>query len=1627
MDCEFSEAGDFPTGSYKDRLVGEIPGAFLHAFGLDPSSTVLGEIEEEEDEILEDVQEVIDGIANVKLSKNTKVRIRSKWTHSLIIKVFGRSVGFHFLHSRIMGLWKPAGRLDCVDLGHEFFLIRFGLVEDFDRVLQNGPWFIGEHYLTIRPWQPNFKPSTANCSSVAVWARLPELPIEYYEESVLRSIGSAIGPVLKIDAQTATESRGRYARICVQVNLDNPLIRAVRLDKFYQSVIYEGLHLLCFSCGRLGHRKGNCPYSIKEPTQAPVEEVVVLEVDKDDELAGNIENDYGPWSIVQRPTAQDLPVTISLQTRKNVCQPITPNFSFVSTAVTTPKLETQHLPKSFSSPRVSDSLNGKRSSSLPKEKQKNTEMASSSQQVWGILLRGKIMEVPPMMLDHIRATPTATLGWYDQELMTAWKYIFPLTKESRVLGLLPFFRSGVATVGKPLVGVLDGPTSTKTGEYTSVEDATVNISGASLVRIKSLRRRSQKGEFFLICQREMSMGIMEHTVTMMKGDGATKRFLKEMGWSLMEQMRSLPQIDECPTPNLSLIMNIILWNCRGALNPNFRRSIADLVSCHSPSLLIVTETRVGGDRAKEITDTLPFDGAIHADTIGYAGGLWLLWNSAVVDVSVLAATEQEIHAVVKVRSSNFSWLLSAIYASPRFLERKVLWDNLSQVASLHNLPWLLAGDFNEVLSSEDKFGGLPVNLRRSQLFSNCLNNCGMMDLGFHGPRFTCRSGSLILPSQRLSNNSWDVVLPLESNIIEFTEAVMKWNKDVFGNIFWKKKNLTARLRGIQSSLAEEEFWSVKSRYNWLIQGDRNTAFFHSSTLVRRKRNRILSIKDNMVLQEVYGVSTTGKLVSSEGDSLTLSQPISSSEVKVVLWSMKPFKAPGPDGLHAGKFRPIGLCNTIYKVVTKIIVLRLRPLLDALISPLQTAFVPGRKGIDNMIIVQELVHSLSLKKGLAGFVAIKIDLEKAYDRIEWQFIRDMLNLFKVPNFLSNVIMSCVSTSSISVLLNGGKLESFLPSRAARNGPAFSHLFFADDLVLFAKADRKNCQSIKEVLETFCDLSGQKVNSCKSKAYFSPNVNPDQRRELCSVLGIDSTPNLGKYLGFPIKHSGSSGHDFDFIIDRMQTKLTGWKAKLLSMAGRVILTQAVTSAIPSYVMQGIMLPAKILNSIDRVNDRVNRNFIWGSSDLNKKLHLVSWRKITRPKSEGGLGIMAAKPKNLALAAKLCWRFKSKPNAFWAKVLGCKYLFGARPRKHAFSKTWSTIRKGEDICTLGSRWLIGSNCTLNFWSDKWLKWLTSGDLRGLIFGPLNLGEELLCINNIYEDDGILAWHLHRLSFVIPYHLELLIKATPIRRNSVGGNELIWNSTSDGNFNSKDAYLLALGSNAENSVFSHNWIWKLNILPKIQLMLWKCAHLSLPVRNVLVRRKIILDPLCEICQESEETILHVFRDCHVAHSFWLDAGLSPSNSFFLGSNCMDWGLMLAYLLQTPFSLAQIAWIGLMPMLVINPRSLASSLLGISSFFLAFGTYGYNVIRSPILMPIRWEKPSPGWVKLNTDGSSLVNLGIAGSGGLIRNSDGDWIMGFVRNIGTTGSVGSRVMGFKRWSFSMCSTTAASCRDRIRC
>ena len=219
--------------SYKDSLVGDIPRAYEQAFKFSKDW-------EEGYESEAEMEPLTEGMAEVKLSKETKARIKTPWLKALIVKVYGRSIGFHYLTFKLNALWKPTAKMDYVTLGKSFFLIRFSSSDDFDKVLQGGPWFIGEYFLAIQPWEPYFKAFEAKLMSVAVWVRFHELPIEFYDASVLKEIGSVIGPVLRIDSYTASETGGGYARLCVQIDLDKPLISSLwvgrLVQKFYMKV-----------------------------------------------------------------------------------------------------------------------------------------------------------------------------------------------------------------------------------------------------------------------------------------------------------------------------------------------------------------------------------------------------------------------------------------------------------------------------------------------------------------------------------------------------------------------------------------------------------------------------------------------------------------------------------------------------------------------------------------------------------------------------------------------------------------------------------------------------------------------------------------------------------------------------------------------------------------------------------------------------------------------------------------------------------------------------------------------------------------------------------------------------------------------------------------------------------------------------------------------------------------------------------------------------------------------------------------------------------------------------------------------------------------------------------------------
>jgi hypothetical protein len=213
-----------------------------------------------------------------------------------------------------------------------------------------------------------------------------------------------------------------------------------------------------------------------------------------------------------------------------------------------------------------------------------------------------------------------------------------------------------------------------------------------------------------------------------------------------------------------------------------------------------------------------------------------------------------------------------------------------------------------------------------------------------------------------------------------------------------------------------------------------------------------------------------------------------------------------------QYRPISLCNIFYKIISKILATRLKFYLPKIISPLQSAFVPNRNIQDNTILAHELLHFFKSTRGNGGFMFLKMDMEKAFDRMEWPFILSIMEKLGFSSTWISWIGLCISSTSFSIILNGSLFGNFSPERGLRQGDPLSpflfilevevfsrlmfkeerngsikglriarnvapihHLFFADDLLIFGKASVAEATSIKNCLDKYCKWLGQQINT------------------------------------------------------------------------------------------------------------------------------------------------------------------------------------------------------------------------------------------------------------------------------------------------------------------------------------------------------------------------------------------------------------------------------------------------------------------------------------------------------------------------------------------------------------------------
>jgi hypothetical protein len=283
------------------------------------------------------------------------------------------------------------------------------------------------------------------------------------------------------------------------------------------------------------------------------------------------------------------------------------------------------------------------------------------------------------------------------------------------------------------------------------------------------------------------------------------------------------------------------------------------------------------------------------------------------------------------------------------------------------------------------------------------------------------------------------------------------------------------------------------------------------------------------------------------------------------------KVANPEDL--GPFRPISLCNVIYKITSKVLANRLKVILLEIISEEQSTFVPGRLITDNIITTYECLHFMKSKRqSELRCCALKLDMKKAYDRVEWSYLKAIMCKLGFHRLWVDKVMRLVTSVSFFVLLNGDRLDSFQPSRGIRQGdpispylfliaaeglscllksrhessalkgtkvaesaPTVNHLLFADDSLLFFRADGEGARVVKEVFSLYCDASGQQVNLDKCSIHFAKGVRQVIRDEIKNTLNVQSEVLSAKYLGMPSNVGIATYGTFKYLKDRVWNKV------------------------------------------------------------------------------------------------------------------------------------------------------------------------------------------------------------------------------------------------------------------------------------------------------------------------------------------------------------------------------------------------------------------------------------------------------------------------------------------------------------
>ncbi|KAL3652392.1 hypothetical protein CASFOL_002073 [Castilleja foliolosa] len=719
----------------------------------------------------------------------------------------------------------------------------------------------------------------------------------------------------------------------------------------------------------------------------------------------------------------------------------------------------------------------------------------------------------------------------------------------------------------------------------------------------------------------------------------------------------------------------------------------------------------------------------------------------------------------------------------------------------------------------------------------------------------------------------------------------------------------------------------------------------------------------------------------------------------------------------GDYRPISLSNFSSKIISKVLASRLGTMLPKIVDLTQNGFIKGRSIHESIALVQELIQSID-KKTFGGNIVMKVDISKAYDRMEWRFVIRALRSLGFAEKVVDLIYRLISAVSYTISVQGNLHGMIKATRGLKQGDPLSpmifilaqqifsygltklhdnkqmmhydmgprvekvtHLLYADDMLLFFNGGQKTIKNLKILIDKYALSSGQMISYDKSSIYCSKHItstriNNIKSRLQCKVGSLPFT-----YLGSPIFKGYGKVSYFEELIHKIVQRLESWRGKFLSFAGKITLLKAVLSSLPIHILSATVVPKKVIQRVEKYF----KSFLWGQNGEDRT-HWVSWNKVCTPKAEGGLGLRRLQDTVDGLNGKLAWSIIKK-SSLWSKLLNKKYrVEGHLSTSSSASRTWKCLLPHVQRLLDNSTWIIGKG-DISFWTDNW---------SGSILFP--------------EDNSDMTFK--EAQDITPYLPELLTPAQMEFFNQVTldeevGDNLIYTNSKDGLFSVK-SYIKLLKEPGPHLEWSDK-IWHPSLPAKYGAFLWKVINRAVPVDGEIMRKGIMGPFKCNCCEKGNiETSDHLFILSDVAKIVWdhlenLIGRKTPRISFthFFMAWMKDWNLrsQIGYTTLGIFGFgiweiwrarcqARFQDIQMNPYNIIRAIIAKSQLVNLCIDPKKIATNWESVALERLRIPIKnvgqgrgswynWKKPALGEMKLNVDGEYKSNVGTVG--GIVR------------------------------------------------